>query len=290
MGITDPTNRLDPGEPSTAGVPAEEMLVDIGGRRLHIACMGEGAPTVILEHGMATESDSWAQVQPAVAQFTRVCAFDRAGRGKSDPAPKPRTSEDMVADLHTLLANAHIPGPYILVGNSLGGFNARLYTHKYPDEVVGLVLVDSMHPDQFARIEQALPPETPNDHEGFKAFRQSFTKDYKDPTKNPEGFDQLASHEQGRVVTSLGDMPMIVLASSEFRRRILDPRFGSYMQDMWHELQRDLARMSSNSKFVAVEDSGHFIQIDQPQVVTDAIRELIERVRGAGVSGEGSVA
>ncbi|MEO6456808.1 MAG: alpha/beta hydrolase [Chloroflexia bacterium] len=278
--MTDSTNKVDYDGPPTIGAQGEEMLVDIGGRRLYITCMGEGSPTVILEHGMATESGSWATVQQVVAQFTRVCAFDRAGRGTSDPAHTPRTSEDMVADLHALLANANVPGPYILVGNSLGGFNARIFAHKYPDEVVGLVLVDSMHHDQFDRIEKALPPETPNDPEEFKAFRQSFTQDYKDPTMNPEGFDQLTSHEQGRAVTSLGDLPMIVLAASEFRIRIPDPRLGTHMHNLWHELQRDLAQLSSNSKFVAVENSGHFIQIDQPQVVTDAIRELVEQVRG----------
>ncbi|MEP6776618.1 MAG: alpha/beta hydrolase, partial [Chloroflexota bacterium] len=101
--MTNSTNNADHNGPATVGAKGEEMLVDIGGRRLYITCMGDGSPTVILEHGMATESDSWAQVQQAVAKFTRVCAFDRAGRGKSDPAPKPRTSEDMVTDLHTLL-------------------------------------------------------------------------------------------------------------------------------------------------------------------------------------------
>ena len=280
MGITDSTDKVDHDGAEASGVIGEEMLVDVGGRSLYIRCIGEGSPTVILEHGMATESGSWATVQQAVAQFTRVCAFDRAGRGTSDPAPTPRTSEDMVADLHALLANAQVPGPYILVGNSLGGFNARLFAHKYPDEVAGMVLVDSMHADQFDRIEKALPPETPHDPEEFKAFRQSFTQDYKDPTKNPEGFDQLASHEQGRAVTSLGDLPMIVLAASEFRMRIPDPRFGEYMQNMWHDLQRDLTRLSTKGKFVAVEDSGHFIQIDKPQVVIDAICEVVEQVRG----------
>jgi pimeloyl-ACP methyl ester carboxylesterase len=243
--------------------------------------MGEGSPTVILEHGMATESGSWAEVQQAVAQFTRVCAFDRAGRGKSEPAPKPRTSEDMVADLHALLANAGVPGPYILVGNSLGGFNARMYTHKYPEDVVGVVLVDSMHAGQFARFEKALPPETPQEPEGMRQFRQSFTQDYKDPAKNPEGFDQLTSHEQARGITSLGDVPMIVLVATEFKMRIPDPGFGAHMQNMWQELQRELAGMSSNSKLVTVENSGHFIQIDKPQAVVDAILELVERARGA---------
>jgi pimeloyl-ACP methyl ester carboxylesterase len=280
MGIIDSTDKVDHDEADASGVTDEEMLVDIGGRSLYIHSMGEGNPTVILEHGMATESGSWATVQQAVAKFTRVCAFDRAGRGTSDHAPTPRTSEDMVADLHTLLENARIPGPYILVGNSLGGFNARIYAHKYPDEVIGIVLVDSMHADQFDRIEKALPAETPHDPEELKAFRRSFTQDYKDPTKNPEGFDQLASHEQGRAVTSLGDVPMIVLASSEFRMRIPEPRFGAYMQSMWHDLQRDLARLSTKGKFVAVEDSGHFIQIDKPQAVIDAIHDLVEQVRG----------
>src|SRR6476619_1203680 len=146
MAKTDSTNKADHDWPATTGASGEEMLVDVGGRRLYITCMGEGSPTVVLEHGMATESDSWAAVQRAVAQFTRVCAFDRAGRGTSDPAPTPRTSEDMVADLHTLLANAHVPGPYILVGNSLGGFNARLDTHNYPEQGVGVVPVDPIHP------------------------------------------------------------------------------------------------------------------------------------------------
>ena len=279
MGLIDSTGKVDHDGDEASGVMGEEKLVDIGGRRLYINCMGEGSPTVILEHGMATESGSWVTVQRAVAQFTRVCAFDRAGRGTSDPAPKPRTSEDMVSDLHTLLANAHLPGPYVLVGNSLGGFNARIFAHKYPQEVAGLVLVDSMHQDQFARIEKALPPETPHDPEEFRAFRRSFTQDYKDPTKNPEGYDQLASHEQGRAVTSLGDLPLIVLAGSEFRMRIPEPQFGAYMQSMWHDLQRDLAQLSTKGKFVAVEDSGHFIQVDKPQAVIDAIRELVEQVR-----------
>ena len=280
MSTTNSTDNANHDGPATDGAKGEETLVDIGGRRLYIKCMGKGSPTVILEHGMATESDSWAQVQQAVARFTRVCAFDRAGRGKSDPAPKPRTSEDMVADLHTLLANAHVPGPYIMVGNSLGGFSARLYTHKYPDEVVGVVLVDSMHPDQFTRFEQALPPETPQDPEGLKMFRQSFTRDYKDPNKNPEGFDQLTSHEQVRPVKSLGDVPMVVLASGTFLLTMPEPRSASYMHNVWQGLQRDLAQLSSNSKFVAVEDSGHFIQVDRPQVVVDAIRELVEQVKG----------
>ncbi len=173
----DQLTEIERNRPATAAVSPEEMLVDIGGRRLHLTSMGAGSPVVILEHGMATTSESWAQVMAGVAPFTRVCAFDRAGRGKSEPAPTPRTSADMVADLRALLERAHVPGPYLLVGNSLGGANARLYAHDHRDDVLGVVLVDSMHPDQCARFEKTLPPETPTDPDGLKWFRQSFTRD-----------------------------------------------------------------------------------------------------------------
>ncbi len=101
----------------------------------------------------------------------------------------------------------------------------------------------------------------------------------KDPGKNPEGFDQLASHEQIRKVTSLGDLPLTVLASGNFLRLIPEPRFASAMHALWLDLQRDLARLSSRSTFLAVEDSGHFIQVDKPQVVIDAIRRHVEEWR-----------
>lgn len=262
--------------PTLANTSPEGVLVDIGGRRIHMTSAGDGSPVVILEHGMATTSESWAQVMAGVARFTRVCAFDRAGRGTSDPAPTPRTSADMVTDLHALLEHAHVPGPYVLVGNSLGGANARLYANEYGDDLVGVVLVDSMHPDQFARFDKALPPESPTEPEGLKWFRQTFTRDYKDPGKNPEGFDQLASHEQIRSVTSLGDLPLTVLASGTFLREIPEPRLASAMHALWLELQRDLARLSSRSTFLPVEDSGHFIQVDKPQVVIDAIQRQVE--------------
>lgn len=202
------------------------------------------------------------------------------GGGKSESAATPRSSEEMVSDLRTLLVNARVPGPYILVGNGIGGLNARLYTHKYPYEVVGLALVDSMHPDQSEHFDKALPSETPQDPEVLKRFRQFFTRDYKDPANNREGFDQLTSHEQGRAVTSLGDLPMVVLAAGESLLGMPQTELGMRMTRVWQELQRDLARLSSNSKYVAVENSGHFIQIDQPQVVADAIRGLVEQVRG----------
>src|SRR5262245_50402638 len=145
-------------------------LVDVGGRRLYLECQGTGSPTVVLEAGGFARGDVWSRdwgasvggrtmVFPAVAGFTRVCAYDRPGTtaevppdldpsgtaflpSRSDPAPMPRTARDTVPDLHALLQAASVPGPYVLVGHSIGGVFVRLYASEYPDEVVGMVLVD----------------------------------------------------------------------------------------------------------------------------------------------------
>ncbi|HWR73601.1 MAG TPA: alpha/beta fold hydrolase, partial [Nitrospirota bacterium] len=128
--------------------PPPGRIVDVGGYRLHLNCTGEGSPTVILESGMNEFSLSWALVQPGVAKFTRVCSYDRAGLGWSDPGRAPRTSETIVRELHALLRAAGITGPLVLAGHSFGGMNARLYARRYPNEVAGMVLVDSAHEDQ----------------------------------------------------------------------------------------------------------------------------------------------
>jgi len=132
--------------------PAPGKLIDVGGYRLHINCTGAGRTTVILDAGLGGSSLDWSRVQPGVATFTRVCSYDRAGYGWSDSGPKPRTSGRIVAELHALLVKAGIPGPYILVGQSFGGLNVRLYAYTYPQEVAGMVLVDASHEDAFVRF------------------------------------------------------------------------------------------------------------------------------------------
>ena len=133
-------------------------LVDVGGRRMHIDCTGQGSPAVILESGLGDSFVSWHKVQPQIANFTRVCSYDRAGLGYSDSSPLPRTSDVIAKELHALLHAAGVSPPYILVGHSMGGFDVRLYASLYRSEVVGMVLVDASHPDQ----ENRFPPELKN--------------------------------------------------------------------------------------------------------------------------------
>jgi pimeloyl-ACP methyl ester carboxylesterase len=148
-----------------AHLPPGEM-VDVGGHELHINCIGQGSPTVILDASLGNMSAHWFWVQQAVAKTTCICAYDRTGMGWSESGPEPRDAEQFSGELHALLEGADIGGPYVLVGHSYGGLYARMYAARYPDEVAGVVLVDSSHPEQYARL--------PEGRENYERSKQLF--------------------------------------------------------------------------------------------------------------------
>ena len=134
-----------------------QRLVDVGGHKINLYCTGHGSPSVILDAGQAETTFAWRKVQPAIAKVTRVCSFDRAGMGFSEPGPLPRDAKGMVADLHALLRNAHIGPPYVLVGHSIAGLYALLYADRFLPEVAGMVLVDPSFPNQTKTLQAASP-------------------------------------------------------------------------------------------------------------------------------------
>ncbi len=245
--------------------------IRVGSQRLYIHCVGVGTPTVILEAGFADIGSTWSLVQPEVARRTRVCSYDRAGLGRSDRGAEPDSSLEAVGQLHTLLDNAGIEGPYVLVGHSLGGEYMRQFADRHPDEADGLVLVESSHPDQWRRQAAAIPPPSADDTESIRFYREWFTTATPDPTLDPCLYDP----------GSLGDMPLVVLtAPNKERADDLPAELNAAFNRVWVELQEELALLSSNSSHILVEDSGHFIQQDQPELVIDAILEVIEQAGG----------
>jgi pimeloyl-ACP methyl ester carboxylesterase len=249
-----------------------EGRVDVGGHQLFIHCIGVGAPVVVMEAGWGDTGDTWSLVQPEVAEHTRTCAYDRAGLGHSEAGPEPRTIARVVDELHTLLESANIQGPYIVVGQSWGGLSMRLFADRYPEEVVGLILVDSPHPDVFRRSAAVLPQESPDDSESVRFYRDWLTGATDDPTMEiaPELFE----------AGSMGDLPVVVLTAMNKQRADDFPAdLNDQLNQIWLELQEALARLSSNSTHIVSQESAHMIQQEQPDLVIDAILQVLEAAR-----------
>lgn len=204
--------------PAQGSLPPEALsygMVDVGGRRLSFNCTGQGSPTVILEAGADSASYYWFQVQSGSENSYRVCSYDRANLGYSDSAPKPRTYLDMAGDLHALLVKARIAGPYILVGHSGGGLLVRVFADQYPKDVVGLVLVDSAHPDMGSRLLAGLPPKSIFEPKAIREWRIWLTwmdDSHGSLYKDLEGLDTQTSNAQVKSAKPLGDLPLVVIS------------------------------------------------------------------------------
>jgi pimeloyl-ACP methyl ester carboxylesterase len=267
--------------------PPPGQLVDVGGHRLHINCTGSGSPTVVIEAGLGDWSTGWGYVQPEVAKTTRVCSYDRAGWGWSEPGPLPRDAAQSAKELHTLLQKANISGPYVMVGHSLGGLSVRVFTHDYPAEVAGVVLVDSMFPGQstyatpsivissfpllarFGLVRLLVKPL------GLINYVPPSEKAYLSLYVRPKSAQALVdeiqaipdSFTQAGAVNTFGDLPLIVLTAK------LNPIPG------WQAGQAELPKLSSESQQLFADKSGHTIAIDQPDAAVAAILKMVEQVR-----------
>jgi pimeloyl-ACP methyl ester carboxylesterase len=283
--------------------PAPGQLIDIDGYRLHLLCMGdnnEGRPTVILEQAWGGISTGWVRVQPIVAQTTRVCSYDRAGMGWSDPSPEPRDAEHIATELHSLLHKATVPAPYVLVGTSFGGLYVRMYADKYPEEVTGMVLLDSSHPAQlktlyesFAGIYTVAPwlarigvirvmglfqPDSGLPTPQNEALKASFaaTKDW--DAQSAEFLASAVNGDQLRNLKSLDDMPLFVLTATEH---------GSPpdQEKQWQEWQNDLASLSNNSVHQVANGADHTSFWRDPEIAelsVTAILQVVETARRGG--------
>ncbi len=196
----------------TRTVPGEPGLqYKVHSDFLYLRCAGDGSPTVLLEAGLGGDHRDWSLVQPEIARTTRVCSYDRSGLGFSQLAPKRRSAREKANDLRALLAAAGIEGPYVLVGHSYGGMLARVYAAAEASDVVGLVLLDSSHPDQGSRFLAALPPRREAEPQPLRKLRKELVV----TLSNPEGVDWNGSSQQTRDAGPLGEKPLIVVTAGE---------------------------------------------------------------------------
>ena len=281
--------------------PPPGNLIDVGGFKMHIYCVGEGSPTVILEAMSGGGSPYWGWIQPEIAKKTRVCAYDRAGFYWSEPDPEPQTLARTVRNLHTLLVNANITGPYVLVGHSIGGLYVRQFAIDYPEQVAGLVLLDAGNPQQFAQYPD-LFADTDNflrimpelqilskigigrlyfasggeaDFSGLPEPQKSQVKAF---WSSPGylGAQNIGLRASYKVwadalnLGSLGNLPLTVVSR------------GVSLDYDWAKYQDELAALSTNSQHITVEGSNHSELVFNPEFaheVSQAILQVVAAVQ-----------
>jgi len=297
-----------------ARFPQIGRSVDVDGRSLNIFCSGAGAPPVIFESGGPGPGIEWEPFQPEVAKFTQACWYDRAGEGWSDLGPFPRTSVAIANDLHELLKRADVPPPYVFAGASIGGLNSRVYGDLYPEEVAGMVLIDSAHEDELHRAPkfylartaprflwhplqmafeaaafvgllrltkssqtQGKDPSLMTREEMIAALRQrpkSFIGNVSAGIVLPESF------AEGSSMTRIGDFPLIVLTagqSQDFGDAELNREAAAYQQVWIHEIQPKLLGLSTHGRQIVVPNANHG-SIPQ-ELIISSIREVVMEVR-----------
>ena len=238
-----------------------DELVAISSGRLHVRCSGTGESTVLLIAGWDHASEDWADVEPTIAETTRVCAYDRFGTGTSDAPAKPQTFDMQVADLHELLEEIGEPGPYVVVGHSFGGAEAVTFASTYPDEVAGLLLVD------------ASPTTWPDTVCSVPAYAGGCAV-MRDPSQG-ERLDVFPAFEDVAAITSLGDIPMTVMAAADRSPDGLSPEELTRITAAWSSGTNAWAQLSTRSRIVTVQDTGHAIQTDQPAIVIAEVTRLL---------------
>lgn len=222
--------------------------INVGGYNLHVNYYGEGNHTVIFESGLGHGSDDWTLIQPEISKVAKTLSYDRVGIGKSDATKSKRTCLVQARALHALLDKVKAKAPYIIVAHSIGGLNARAFTATYPKEVAGIIFIDCSHENQFIKLKG----------KQLKKIKEIFDS-------IEHSYDVLSSGNEVKNLRnkgSLRNIPVVVL-------RAIQPIID----------QNDLLTLSKQSKLINIKDSGHFVQSDQPQIIIDTIKELIEKTR-----------
>jgi len=267
----------------TADAQVENKVV-VGPHRLFYQLHGKGSPPVIIDVGVGESFQSWTSVVAEISKTTSVLVYDRAGYGQSEMGPLPRDAKNEAADLRTLVRKAKIPGPVVLLGHSLGALNMQVFAHEYPEDVIGMVLLDPPPRDWMAgRSFPGLKELFERTVEEMMRAAERAERSNDEAERSLAPFLRTISSEHGEMfgntarqilsIKSFGNLRMIVIASG-----MANPAFGDEAgayQRFWIEESRKLSRLSTAGEFVLAERSGHHIHRDAPELVFTAIRKLV---------------
>ena len=298
---------LTPGAAPSADIQQLVTLPD--GRQMHIVCSGEGSPVVLLDYGAGgTMKRDWGDIARLASEkaHTKVCAYDRAGRGLSDPAPTPRDTAAVADDIDAMLTAANLPPPYILVGHSLGSYHVRQFANTRADKTAGLVLVDPSGDGQLERFNAVIPKVQKMQDEMFKAQAelQCITRLREKPVAPDDPFAQQCGGNDPEALSATkseieempgastqqllasrrqyGAMPVIVLTRGDYDKD-MPPDFTAEdraaMKSVWEGLHAEMAALSTSGEQRHIPGAGHYIQRDNPEAVLTAIADVVEKVR-----------
>ena len=253
------------------------QLIDVGGYRLDVLRAGSGTPAIILVAGLGNPLDTWAQIWPAAAEFSTVMAYSRSGLGRSESGPQDHTAKSAAGELHALLIRLQLKTPCVLVGASYGGILVRLYTSLYPADVAGLVIVDGSHEQQVQRwgkLDSAYPA-------AFRSFFESKLRGLKPGAEAAETRESLRIQTVGAVdgLAPLPDIPIAVLTSMKVDPNPQYVNQTAQGHEAWRAMHEEWFRRSRNGLHIVTTRSGHHIQDEEPQLVIEAIRFVLDRVR-----------
>jgi pimeloyl-ACP methyl ester carboxylesterase len=254
-------------QPESEQRKAAEGLIDVNGYKLFVKTEGNKKPAVVFISGLGDELQNWREVQPKVAPFAQTFAYDRAGIGQSDAVSGSRTSLDVAKELHTLLINAKIKAPYILVAHSIGGLHARMFAQLYPREVAGMVLVDVLHEQQLLALRNIAIDGLTED----QVLEMVATQEGMTGGTRAEFLASLKSADQVKS-TQLPQIPLAVLTAM-----IPDQNDSPESMLFKQMLHSQLAAQVPGGKHILAEQSSHHIQYDQPELIIHAIQEMSEK-------------
>ncbi len=284
---------------------------DVDGYKMHLLCTGEGSPTLILDAGLGNDSLIWANVQPELSKITRVCSYDRAGFGWSQPRPDPRDADRIAHELHRLLNEAGVTGSVVLMGHSISGLYIRAYAASYPRGVSGLVFVDSSTPLQEDRFPAEVAQAFKNESMEFKklewlyilgiprvmgqctpeeGFSENVRKMIAEDQCRPSLFAAIAQEDKSfrqsgneTIHTGpFGDLPILIFSEDPEHSPPSDipPQAAQSVSKVWNEMQEELKNLSTRSRRIIAKGSGHYVQIDRAGLIIEEVTIFVKQIRG----------